>query len=155
MTRLSQIQVTAVSDSGDGRLRSDRPVGRGSSLRAQEVTGPQGDARRPAGISTYPRRHRNLSPQGAEFSGQAPQNVDCSLLVSAKTFQVIQKLRSVSSLGFRPFLLPLFSLQNINNVNKGTHFIGQPMYGHTVPGSSMLMSFTKGRKKNMERAKKR
>ena len=54
------------------------------------------------------------------------------LLVSAKTFQVIQKLRSVSSLGFRPFLLPLFSLQNINNVNKGTHFIGQPMYGQLI-----------------------
>ena len=66
MTRLSQIQVTAVSDSGDGRLRSDRPGGRGSSLRAQEVTGPQRDARRPAGSSTYPRRHRNLSPQASK-----------------------------------------------------------------------------------------
>jgi hypothetical protein len=26
----------------------------------------------------------------------------------------------------------LFSLQNINNVNKGTHFIGQPMYGQLI-----------------------
>ena len=41
-------------------------------------------------------------------------------------------MRSVSSLGFRPFLLPLFLRQNINNMNKGTHFIGQPMYGQLI-----------------------
>ncbi len=30
------------------------------------------------------------------------------------------------------FLLPLFFPQNINNMNKGTHFIGQPMYGQQI-----------------------
>ena len=30
------------------------------------------------------------------------------------------------------FLLPLFLRQNINNMNKGTHFIGQPMYGQLI-----------------------
>ena len=35
-------------------------------------------------------------------------------------------------LGTRPFLLPLFLRQNINNMNKGTHFIGQPMYGQLL-----------------------
>ena len=30
------------------------------------------------------------------------------------------------------FLLPLFSLQNNNNMNKGTHFIGQPMYSQLI-----------------------
>ena len=48
-------------------------------------------------------------------------------------------MRSVSSLGFRPFLLPLSLLQNINNMNKGTHFIGQPMYGQLL---TLLFSVT-------------
>ena len=29
-------------------------------------------------------------------------------------------------------MLPLFLLQNFNNMNKGTHFIGQPMYGQLL-----------------------
>ena len=29
-------------------------------------------------------------------------------------------------------MLPLFLRQNINNMNKGTHFIGQPMYGQLL-----------------------
>ncbi len=54
------------------------------------------------------------------------------LLLSAKTFSQ-EKNRLKPSLGFQPFLLPLFLPQNPDNMNKGTHFIGQP----TQAGSSM------------------
>ena len=42
------------------------------------------------------------------------------------------QIKAESSPGTRPFLLPLFLRQNINNMNKGTHFIGQPMYGQLI-----------------------
>ena len=41
-------------------------------------------------------------------------------------------IRLKPSLGFQPFLLPLFLPQNFDNMNKGTHFIGQPMYGQLL-----------------------
>ena len=44
----------------------------------------------------------------------------------------MHKIRLKPSLGFQPFLLPLFLRQNFNNMNKGTHFIGQPMYGQLL-----------------------
>ena len=54
------------------------------------------------------------------------------LLPSAKSFLDNIKNRLNPPLGFQPFLLSMLLLQNINNMNKGTHFIGQPMSGQLL-----------------------
>lgn len=47
-------------------------------------------------------------------------------------FFACNKIRLNPSLGIQPFLLPLFSPQKTSNMNKGTHFNGQPMYGQLL-----------------------
>ena len=41
-------------------------------------------------------------------------------------------MRLNSSLGIQPFLLPLFYHKKHVTMNKGTHFIGQPLYGQLI-----------------------
>ena len=54
------------------------------------------------------------------------------ILLSAKNFFINTQIK-VGILAWIPtFLLSLFLRQNINNMNKGTHFIGQPMYGQLI-----------------------
>ena len=45
------------------------------------------------------------------------------------------------------FLLSLFLRQNINNMNNGTHFIGQPMYGQLISllDKSKILKFSRER----------
>ncbi len=55
------------------------------------------------------------------------------LLLTAKTYFLdINKIRLKPSLGFQPFLIPLFLPQNLSSMNKDTHFIGQPTQAGSV-----------------------
>ena len=81
-------------------------------------------------VGTLTIAHKTSDPnicEDGKLTFESVPNYWCPL-----KFFACNKIRLNPSLGIQPFLLPLFSPQKTSNMNKGTHFNGQPMYGQLL-----------------------